>query len=59
MRCIYLDENDVCKAQPHNVGIEYKPEAETLNNLCKHAYDMKGCPRLLTYQEHLKSLKSE
>jgi len=58
MRCIYLDKNDSCAASPIRIGAEadlYKPEPETLTKFCKHEHDMKVCPRLMTYQEHLKS----
>ena len=59
MRCIYLNANDVCKAHPYGDTFDYKPEAETLKAYCKHELDMRGCPRLTTYQAHLSALQKE
>lgn len=55
MRCIYLIEGDVCKAHPLGDAYDYKPEAETISAYCKHPHDMRSCPRLVTYQNHLAS----
>lgn len=53
MRCIYLNATDVCMAHPWGEEFDWKPEAETLTAYCKHAHDMRSCPRLVTYQNHL------
>lgn len=58
MQCIYLTSDGICLAtpiKPMNEAEYYKPEPETLTALCKHNYEMKNCPRLLTYQDHLKA----
>jgi hypothetical protein len=58
MQCIYLDKDGNCRASPIsaiNDADRYKPEAGTLTKFCKHDYDMRSCPRLFTYQNHLKS----
>ena len=59
LKCIYLTNDDVCVASPIRIfkeTDEYKPEPVTLQKYCKHESDMRCCPRLETYQNHLKSI---
>jgi hypothetical protein len=55
MQCIYLMFNGICGASPPNVGMVYRPDAETLKAYCQNDVDMKACPRVHMYEDYLEA----
>lgn len=59
LRCIYLDEENVCNAQPESVAMKYKPDEEELKTYCTHHSDFRACARLKAYHEYLEALQKK
>ena len=65
VNCIYFANNE-CRAQPVVLGVSamgefYKPTEEDQTRFCRNTRSVgfRTCPRLLTYQGHLKAIGLE
>jgi hypothetical protein len=60
VECVYLMSGE-CRAQPvlsKETGY-YKPTEEDRKTFCTNRYHMRECPRLQSYEVHLKALGLE
>lgn len=65
VNCVYFI-NEECWAQPFAKQMQtgpafehYKPTEEDHKDWCKNRAMFRACPRLLTYQDHLKAIGLE